>query len=105
VNRLELSQGRRLPDFRVEHGALIAGPVEYHAAKFLGDRSSTSGIRVGELLIDVPDRLHDPNRRRATDLLRARAEGRQAMLVMDERDIDRAVELAIDLADVGEPGL
>jgi hypothetical protein len=105
VNRLELSRGHRLPDFRVEHGALISDPVVYHAAKFLGDRSSTSGIRVGELLIDVPDRLHDPNRRRATDLLRARAEGRQAMLVMDERDIDRAVELAIEMAHMGNPGL
>ena len=105
VNRLELSGGHRLPDFRVEHGALISDPVEFHPAKYLGDRTSTSGIWVGELLIDVPDRLHDPNRRRATDLLRARAGGRQTMLVMDERDIDRAVELAIDLAHMGEPSI
>jgi hypothetical protein len=101
VNRLELSDGSRLPAFRVEHGALVSDRVEFHPARYLGDRSSLSGIRIGNLLIDVPDRLHDPNRRRGTDLLRARAGGRQAMLVMDERDIDRAVELAIDLARTG----
>jgi hypothetical protein len=98
VNRLEDSAHGRLPDFRVERGALLAGPVQYTHPRFLGDRATPSGVLVGELLIDVPDRLHDPNRRRASDLLHARGGGRQTMLVMDERDIDRAVELAIELS-------
>jgi hypothetical protein len=96
VHRLEHGRGRRLPDFRLEHASLVSGDVAYRAARYLGDRGSDAGIRVGELLIDVPDRLHDPNRRRATDLLRARAGGGEALLVMDERDIDRAVELVLE---------
>lgn len=99
VHRLEHGRGRRLPDFRIEHGALVSENVVYRAARHLGDRSPDAGIAVGDLLIDVPDRLHDPNRRRATDLLRARARGRQALLVMDERDIDRAVELVLERSD------
>jgi hypothetical protein len=98
VNRLERSGDGRLPDFRAERGALLSGPVQYAHPRFLGDRATPSGVIVGQLLIDVPDRLHDPNRRRASDLLQARGGGRQTMLVMDERDIDRAVELAIELA-------
>lgn len=97
VNRLERSGTVRLPEFRAERGALYAGPVQYSHPTFLGDRSTASGVIVGQLLIDVPDRLHDPNRRRASDLLQARGEGRRTMVVIDERDIDRAVELAIDL--------
>jgi hypothetical protein len=53
-------------------------------------------VLIGDLLIDVPDRLHDPNRRRAADLLRARGGGRTTMVVLDERDLDRAVELALE---------
>jgi hypothetical protein len=97
VNRLELV-GSRLPGFRVERGALVSGPVQYSHPRYLGDRAAPSGILVGQLLIDVPDRLHDPNRRRAERLLKARANGRQSMLVIDERDLDRAVEAAIELA-------
>jgi hypothetical protein len=97
VNRLE-RVGSRLPAFRVEQGSLVAGPVQYSHPRHLGERSATAGIVIGQLLIDVPDRLHDPNRRRAERLLKARSNGRQAMLVMDERDVDRAVEAAIELA-------
>jgi hypothetical protein len=97
VNRLERSGATPLGDFRADHGTLTAGSVQYRHPRFLGDRVTPSGIVVGPLLIDVPDRLHDPNRRRATDLLKARAGGLQTVLVMDERDIDRAVEMAIDL--------
>lgn len=98
VHRLERASGRRLPDFRAEHGALVSGQIRYRHPRHLGDRRTVSGITVGELLIDVPDRLHDPNRRRASELLRARAGGRQSVVVLDERDLDRAVELAIALA-------
>jgi hypothetical protein len=98
VNRLERSGAAPLlGEFRVDQNSLAAGPVEYRHPRFLGDRSTPSGIVIGQLLIDVPERLHDPNRRRATDQLKARGGGLQTVLVMDERDIDRAVELAIDL--------
>jgi hypothetical protein len=97
VSRLEGSGSTPPAEFRVDGGILTAGPVEYRHPRFLGDRSTPSGIVIGQLLIDVPDRLHDPNRRRATGLLKARGGGLQTVLVMDERDIDRAVEMAIDL--------
>jgi hypothetical protein len=96
VHRLERSGTRRVADFRAENGALLAGDVEYRHPRYLGDRSTLSGVLVDGVLIDVPDRLHDPNRRRASDLLKARGGGRDTVVVFDERDLDRAVELVIE---------
>jgi hypothetical protein len=98
VERLEDRGGTRLPPFRVERSALFSGPVQYYHAPRLGDRSHLSGIVVGQLLIDVPDRLHDPNRSRTEATLAARAGGRASMIVMDDGDLDRAVARAIELA-------
>lgn len=95
VERLE-STGGRLPDFRVERGALYSGPVQYHHGR-IGEQGALSGVVVGQLLIDVPDRLADPDRDRAEAALAARSGGRRTMVVMDESDLDRAVELAIEL--------
>jgi hypothetical protein len=97
VDRLE-SRGGRLPDFRAERGVLYAGPVQYYHPRILGDSTQLSGIVVGQLLVDVPTRLHDPDRERAEAQLQARAGGRRSMVVMEEEDIDRAIELAIALA-------
>jgi hypothetical protein len=98
VDRLERHGGTRLPPFRVERGALYSGPVQYYHAPRLGDRTRLSGIVVGQLLIDVPDRLHDPNRRRAEAGLAARAGSRHTMVVMNEADLDLAIDRAIELA-------
>jgi hypothetical protein len=97
VERLERS-GRRLPDFRVERGALLAGPMQYLHARRLGDRGAVSGITVGQLLVDVPARLHDPDRGRADAELAARAGGRPSMAIMDEDDLDLALSRAVGLA-------
>jgi hypothetical protein len=96
IERLE-SHGGRLPDFRAEKGALYAGPVQYHHARHLGARDELSGVVIGQLLVDVPDRLNDPNRKRAEDALRARSRGRRTMVVMDDDDLDAAVDRAIAL--------
>ena len=53
---------------------------------------------LGQLLVDVPDRLHDPNRKRAEALLTSRAGSRHTMVVMDDADLDAAVTRAIELA-------
>lgn len=98
VERLEQRGGTRLPPFRVERGALFSGPVQYYHAPRLGDRTHLSGIVVGQLLVDVPDRLHDPNRTRTEATLAARSGGRAAMVVMDDADLDVAVTRAIELA-------
>ncbi len=98
IERLERHGGTRLPPFRVERGALFSGPVQYYHGRRLGDRTRLSGIVVGQLLVDVPDRLHDPSRRRAEARLNARAGARRSVVVLTEEDIDRAVEVAIQLA-------
>jgi hypothetical protein len=98
MERLEHHGGTRLPALRVERGALFAGPVQYYHARRLGDRTRLSGIVVGQLLVDVPDRLHDPSRPRAEARLKARAGSRQTMVVLEEADLDRAVARAIELA-------
>ena len=98
VERLERRGGTRLPPFRVERGALFSGPVQYYHAHRLGDRRHLSGIVVGQLLVDVPERLHDPNRKRTEAALAARSGGRRTMIVMNEADLDLAVTEAIQLA-------
>ena len=99
VERLEQHGGTRLPPFRVERGALFSGPVQYYHARRLGDRTPPVGHRrSAQLLVDVPDRLHDPNRKRAEAALAARAGGRRTMVVMDDDDLDAAVDRAIELA-------
>jgi hypothetical protein len=97
VERLERG-GRRLPDFRVERGALLAGPMQYLHNRRLGDRSTVAGITVGRLLVDVPTRLHDPDRARADAELAARSGGRPSMAIMDEDDLDEALARAVGLA-------
>lgn len=97
VARLEAAGGA-LPPFRAERGGLYAGPVRFFHPRATTDPGALSGIVVGSVLVDVPDRLHDPNRARALAALDARAGGRPAVVAMDEDDLDRAVELAITLA-------
>lgn len=97
VRRLE-GEGRELPPFRVERGALLAGPLQFHHNRRLGDRSTVSGITIGRLLVDVPLRLHDPDRLRAERELADRSGGRPTRVILQESDIDAAVEQAIELA-------
>ncbi len=98
MERLERHGSTRLPAFRVERGALFTGPVQYYHGRRLGDRTRLSGIVIGQLLVDVPDRLHDPSRRRAEARLAARAGSRPTMVVLGTDDLDRAVDRAIEMA-------
>jgi len=98
IRRLEVHGGTQLPPFRVERNALFSGPVQYYHSRLLGDRKAMSGIIIGQLLVDVPERLHDPNRKRAEASLKARAGNRATMVVMAGDDLDLAVTRAIELA-------
>ena len=98
MRRLETHGRTQLPPFRVERGALFSGPVQYYHSRRLGDRKAMSGIVIGQLLVDVPDRLHDPNRKRAEASLAARSGNRRTMVVMSNDDLDDAVDRAIELA-------
>jgi hypothetical protein len=97
VRRLE-ARGGDLPPFRAEQGGLYAGPVQYFHPFGPPTAGAVSGVVVGSVLVDVPDRLHDPDRARAQAALDARAGGRTAIVVIDDADVDTAVEQAIALA-------
>jgi hypothetical protein len=98
VDRLETQGGARLPEFRAENGALYAGPLQYHHPHKRASTARLSGILVGTLLIDVPDRIREHNRQRAEEELRLRSHGRSSFVVMEAHDIDRAFTLAVELA-------
>lgn len=91
-------RGMDLAPLRAEAGVLFTGPVQYLHARVLGDRSRLSGILIGKLLIDVPDRLRDRNRARAEAMLIERAPNRETHVVMAREDITTAVDRAIALA-------
>ena len=97
VHRMERN-GARLPDFQVERGTLLTGPLQYSHPRALGHRNRLSGILIGQLLIDVPDRLGERDRSRAAAALEARAGGRPSMVIMDDGDIEAALRKAITLA-------
>lgn len=97
VDLLE-QRGGRLPEFRAEAGALYAGPLQYHHPRKRANRTRLSGILLGTLLIDVPDRIREVNRGRAEEELAARAHGRPSFVVMSSHDIPRAFAAAVELA-------
>lgn len=97
VDRLE-EGGSRLPPFRAEAGVVYAGPLQYRHPRTLGNVERLSGIVIGNLLVDVPDRLRERSRSRAQFDLEARAQGRRCMVIMNRDDIDEAFALAASLA-------
>jgi hypothetical protein len=97
VHRLEVLGGR-LPAFRAEQSSLYAGPVQYHHPRRANERGGLAGIVVGQLLIDVPDRLGDQDRASAAAALAARAGGRASLVVVDDDDVELAVGRAVELA-------
>lgn len=97
VDKLE-EGGSRLPDFRAENGILYAGPLQYHHPRKRATRTRLSGVVLGTLLIDVPDRLRETNRARAEEELKERANGRTTFAVMGRGDIERAFARAVSLA-------
>ena len=97
VDRLE-ARGSRLPEFRAETGVLFAGPIQYHHPRKRSARSQPSGIILGSLLIDVPDRLSETNRERAENDLQLRSGDREVFVVMSRADIGEAFDRAVTLA-------
>lgn len=97
IDRLE-DGGSRLPEFRAEKGALYAGPLQYHHPRKRASTTRVSGILLGNLLIDVPDRIREVNRQRAESDLQLRAHGRHSFVIMEANDVARAFSHAVDLA-------
>ncbi|MEO0494426.1 MAG: hypothetical protein AAF081_13540 [Actinomycetota bacterium] len=89
------ARGMRVPSLRAESGSLFAGPVEYVHPRRRGDRSRVHGIVIGNVLVDVPERLKDRDRDVATAALQARSHGRPVVAVVDRDDVIGAVDRAI----------
>lgn len=94
IDELE-ARGLRVPSLRAESGSLFAGPVEYIHPRRRGDRSRVHGILIGNVLVDVPERLKHRDRVQALAELEARAQGRRVVTVTDVDDIAVAVDVAI----------
>jgi hypothetical protein len=88
-------RGMRIPPLRVEAGALLAGPVTYIHPRRLGARDRLHGIVVGDVLIDVPERVRETNRERAAAALVERSHGRATVLVTGPSEVPAAVDRAV----------
>lgn len=88
-------RGMRIPPLRVEGGALLAGPVTYVHPRRLGARDRLHGILVGDVLIDVPERVRDVVPEQEQSMLERRAHGRLAAVVTDRSQVPAAIDLAV----------
>ncbi len=96
VDRLEKAARRHVPDFRAEHGVLLAGPLQFHAGR--SDGAGLAGVMLGPLLIDVPSDPSITSRDEAEADVARRSEGRPSLAVLEEADLDRALAMAVQLA-------
>jgi hypothetical protein len=80
---------------RVMHEVVVAGPLTYRHPRRM-ESQVPHGILLGNLLVDVPDHVGEDDRQRATALLEQRAAGRPVMAVLDEGDVDDAVDYALE---------
>lgn len=94
IERVEAVTGRRRP-LLAREGSLRSGVVSYHHPRLRGDRTRLHGVVVGDVLVDVPDRLNDRRRDLVEASLADRADGRRVVAVLDDDDLDRAVALAL----------
>jgi len=92
------ARGMRVPALRAEAGSLFAGPVEYIHPRRRGDQSRLHGLLIGNVLVDVPDRIKNRVRSSAAAALTERAQGRPVVIVVDQSDISIAVDRAIHAA-------
>ena len=94
IDELE-SRGMRVPSLRAEGGSLFAGPVEYVHPRRRGDQSRVHGVLIGDVLVDIPDRLKERDPEAARMALQARAHGRRVVPVVSAADVVGAVDQAI----------
>jgi len=94
IEELE-ARGMRVPALRAEGGSLFAGPVEFIHPRRRGDRSRLHGVVIGNVLVDVPERLKNRSREAAVAELEARAHGRRVVPIVERDDIVHAVDVAV----------
>ena len=101
VGRLE-ERGAAVDPFRAFEGTLFSGPIRYNHPRRLGRWGADHGIWLGDVLVDVPEQVRDRNRERVEYSLSARAGGTPTVAVLEDADLDRAINLAIERADVDQ---
>ena len=94
IEELE-SRGMRVPALRAEGGSLFAGPVEFIHPRRRGERGRVHGLLIGNVLVDVPERLKSRDRAETEIELEARAHGRRVVAIVERDDIVRAVDIAV----------
>jgi hypothetical protein len=98
IHELE-SRGLRMPALRAESGSLFAGPVEYRHPRRRGDRHHLHGVIIGDLLVDIPERIKETDRAKAQRALDRRVGGmRSTRIVMGPDEIPAVVDRAITAA-------
>lgn len=85
-------RGIEISRLRPIDGSLEAGALHYSHPRRRGNQSRPHGVQLGDLLLDVPDRLRDRHRVRNQQALEARAGSLRAILVLDQADIDTALD-------------
>jgi hypothetical protein len=90
-------RGRPLRPLRTHEGALMTGPLWYRHPRNRGDQRVLHGVRVGRVLVDVPESIHERDRERARHQLDARSQGHPSVAVLDAGDVDAALDLALEL--------
>ena len=95
VDRLEDGGQREVAPFRAERGALLAGPLQFHAGR--GNGVGLAGILLGSLLVDVPSDPDITDRAAADADVAGRGGGRPTLAVLDDSDLDRALARAVEL--------
>jgi hypothetical protein len=96
LDRLERRPGGAAP-CRIEHSTVQAGPMRY-LPRHRSDDGRLYGVLLGDLLVDVPGvgghgvGAVDPVHEEAA--LAARSGGRPALVVHDDRDLERAIYLS-----------
>ncbi|MFL6206249.1 MAG: hypothetical protein ACJ739_12960 [Acidimicrobiales bacterium] len=93
LHHLERTTGTR-PPLLTDRGGLTAGPVTYHHPGRHGEADHVDGVRIGDVLLDVPDPL-DADASAARAELEARAGGRRTVLALGADDVAAAVSLAL----------
>ena len=94
AERLE-ARGELVPHFRARDGVLRAGPIEYRHQRVRGATDVPYGVTIDGVLVDVVPNGPMMRREVAEGLLSERSDGRPSVLIVNDDDLDRAIETVL----------
>jgi hypothetical protein len=89
-------RGYRVPTFHTDHGMLTAGLISFRHPGADSVDQLPHGVRIGDILLDVPDPIDDMDHELSLARLAARAGDRRFQLVTNRGDVERAAQLALE---------